>query len=90
MSLSQRTKADQATDEAEEGFVHERDALAHLDAAIQQLKTSRRRLEAEEALSRGGNDALLYIATAEMQLKAAHFRLEEETNGHFSSPAMDR
>ena len=64
------------------------EAATLLDATIQQLRSSRLRLEAQTTLGQGDRDALIYLDTAEMHLKAARFRLYAD--GGNERPASPR
>ena len=52
------------------------EALSLVQAVVNQLRASRRCLEAESGPSQGNEDALIYLITAEMHVQAARRRLE--------------
>ena len=61
---------------ASTGPLHSEEALRLVQATVEQLRTSRRRLEAQPGSNPGHEDAVIYLATAEMHLQAAQRRLE--------------
>ena len=52
------------------------EVLSLVQAVANQLRASRRHLEAQSGSSQGNEDALIYLATAEMHVQAARRRLE--------------
>ena len=58
------------------GLSRSQEALQLVQTIVEQLRASRRRLEAESGSNQGHEDAVIYLATAEMHLQAAQRRLE--------------
>ena len=58
------------------GLSRSQEALRLVQAIIEQLRASRRRLEAQPGSNPRHEDALIYLATAEMHVQAARCRLE--------------